>query len=90
MHEIINKYFWDGTQNVSDEFVIRRMLEYASFPDLLKLPFDKLRHYLLNADTDRLRTGEKRKEFIKAILPYIKNTDSLESAVFQMIQDYFG
>lgn len=90
MQNVADKYFWDGSQNLSDEFVIRRMLEYATFPDLLRLPFDKLKAYLLHHDPDRLRTSEKRKQFLKVILPYIETANSLEDAVFQVIEHYFA
>ncbi len=84
------KYFWDGSQNLSDEFIIRRMLEYAAFPDLLQLPFDRLKMYLRHHNPDQLRTSEKRKQFLKVILPYLGTADSLEDAVFQLIAHYFA
>ncbi len=89
MQENINKYLWDGRENISDEFVIRRIVEYAAFPVLLKMPFDRLRDFLLHTDPDRLRTSEKRREFIRVIRPRLETADSLENAVFQMIEDYF-
>jgi hypothetical protein len=90
MQNVDNRYFWDGRQNLSDEFVIRRILEYAAFPELLKLPFDQLKTYLLHHDPDRLRTSEKRKQFLKVISPYLKASNSLEDAVFQLIEHYFA
>lgn len=90
MQNVDNKYFWDGHQNLSDAFIIKRILEYAAFPELLKLPFDKLKEYLLHHDPDRLRTSEKRKQFLKVILPYLETASSLEEAVFQVIEQYFA
>jgi hypothetical protein len=89
MQNVEHKYFWDGNQNLSDRFIIRRMLEYAAFPDLLKLPFDTLKGNLLHIDPDQLRTSEKRKQFLKIILPYLETANSLEDAVFQLIDHYF-
>ena len=89
MPNVKNKYFWDGRSNLSDEFVVRRILEYAAFPDLLNLPFETLKSCLRRIDLDQLRTSEKRKQFLKVILPYFGTADSLEGAVFQLIEHYF-
>jgi len=40
---LLYKYFWDHTRNASDIFKLKRLLEYASFPDLLKIPFEILK-----------------------------------------------
>jgi len=90
MQNVPDKYFWDGKENISDDFVIRRMLEYAAFPDLLKLSFDNIKNYLMRVNPEQLRTSEKRKEFLKVIQPYLETSDSFEDAVFQMVEDYFA
>jgi hypothetical protein len=86
MQNVPHKYFWDGKQNLSDEFVVRRMLEYAAFPDLLKIPFETFKNCLLHLNLDRLRTSEKRKKFLKVIRPYLETAESLEDAVLQLIK----
>ena len=90
MQNVTNKYFWDGRQNLSDEFVVRRMLEYAAFPDLVKFPFETLKTCLRRIDLNRLRTSEKRKRFLKMILPYLETADSLEGAVLQLLNHALG
>ena len=69
--EIAAKYFWDGTQNLSEDFIIRRLLEYAAFPDLLDIPAQRLHAYLLRNDVNRLRcrilrtqTASKTRSFV--------------------------
>ena len=84
--EIAAKYFWDGTQNLSEDFIIRRLLEYAAFPDLLDIPAQRLHAYLLRNDVNRLRASQRRKEFLQAALPYLANANSLEDAVFRMVE----
>ncbi len=37
----LEKYFWDGTDNISDTYFVKRMLEYGAFPDMLKIPLRK-------------------------------------------------
>lgn len=90
MQNVSNKYFWDGAQNLTDEFVVRRMLEYAAFPDLVKLSFETLKTCLRRIDPDQLRTSEKRKRFLKLIRPYLEPADSLEDAVLQLINHSLG
>jgi len=67
----MDKYFWDGEQNLSGEFKLKRILEYASFPDLIHFPISEMKEYLPKLDIDKLRTGQKRKDFIKLIKPHI-------------------
>jgi len=75
---------------MSDQFALRRMLEYAAFPDILRIPFDKLKDGLLQIDLGSLRTDEHRIEFIRVILPHLKAATSLEEAVYKMVDDYFA
>ena len=63
----LNKYFWDQTLNASTHFKTKRLLEYASFPDLLKVPFEQIRKEIPLMDLEKLRTGEKRIAFLKKI-----------------------
>ncbi len=51
-----DKYFWDGASGMSEEFKLKRMLEYASFPDLLSYPLENLKKYISVIDVDKLRT----------------------------------
>ena len=74
MQKNLKKYFWDGDQNISEEYKLRRILEYASFPDLITYPVEDLKKYLPAINIDRLRTGEKRKEFMKLILPFLSDS----------------
>lgn len=81
-----DKYFWDGKENTSGAYRLRRMLEYASFPDLIAYPFEELRKYLDTIQVDRLRTSEKRKAFIKLIQPLVPQSESWDD-VFDRILD---
>ena len=29
-----DKYFWDGEDHISEEYRLKRILEYASFPEM--------------------------------------------------------
>ncbi len=86
MQNALDKYFWDGKEGFSGEFKLRRMIEYASFPDLIKYPFDEVKKYIKHLNPDRLQTGEERKRFIRLLLPYIEESDSWEEAVFAMVE----
>jgi hypothetical protein len=85
MHSALDKYFWDGKEGLSGEFKLRRIIEYASFPDLIKYPFDEVKKYINRINPDKLWTGEERKRFIRLIMPYVEKSDSWEEAVFTMI-----
>ncbi|MCP4158019.1 MAG: hypothetical protein GY757_60485, partial [bacterium] len=50
----LNRYFWDNTQGASDAFKLKRLFEYASFPDLLKIPFDYVKTHFQGVDLNRL------------------------------------
>ncbi len=84
MHDPLKKYFWDGTENLSEGFKLRRIIEYASFPDLIRYPPDKLKIYLDSIDVDSLRTSDKRKRFIRLISPYIAESETWEEIIFKM------
>lgn len=51
----------------SRAFRLKRLFEYASFPDLLKIPFDEVREEIVKMDLQGLRTGETRREFLKRL-----------------------
>ena len=80
----LNKYFWDHTHNASPVFKLRRLIEYAQFPDLLKIPFDEIKQGLGELNVERLRTSEKRKEFIKRLLKVINKSSAWEDAIFSI------
>lgn len=80
MQKSMDKYFWDGRQNLSGEYKLKRILEYASFPDLIAYPVGELKKYLPTINIDNLRTSQKRKTFIKLIsqvLPQSQNWDDI-------------
>ncbi|MFQ5639144.1 MAG: hypothetical protein ACE5IR_14270 [bacterium] len=85
MQKNMNKYFWDGELNVSEEYKLKRIIEYASFPDLIDYPVEDLKKYLPAINIDELRTSEKRKTFIKLILPFIAESQSWDDIVTRMI-----
>jgi len=86
MQKRFHKYFWDGDQNLSDEFKLKRILEYASFPDLIAYPFDDMKKYLPNLNIDRLRTSEKRIGFLKVIRPFLANSNNWDEVFDNLIE----
>jgi hypothetical protein len=48
MQKNMDKYFWDGKQNISGEYKLKRILEYASFPDLIAYPVEELKTSSIN------------------------------------------
>ncbi|MBC8385697.1 MAG: hypothetical protein H8E57_09300 [Candidatus Cloacimonetes bacterium] len=87
MQEILKKYFWDGTENISDEYFLRRMLEYSSFPDLLKIPFNKFKSSINNLDIEKVRTSKARIKFVKCLLPYLEDANDWEEAIFMLYDE---
>lgn len=77
----MDKYFWDGKNNLSEPFILKRVLEYAHFPDLLRSSYDLLKEHIDKIDLDKLRTSPKRILFIKMILPHIKTSTDWEEAI---------
>lgn len=57
MQDRFKKYFWDGTTGWSEAYILRRILEAASFPDLIHYPFDKVKRHFDEIDIGKLRTG---------------------------------
>lgn len=68
---VLAKYFWDHTQSASDFFKLKRLLEYASFPDLLLIPFEFLKSNIKRIDAEKLRTSQTRRRFVREIQNYI-------------------
>ena len=87
MQKELKKYFWDGTENISDNFILKRIIEYSSFPDMIKLDYDILFKNIADINLDRLRTDVKRILFIKAILPYIPESNSWEECIEKMLRN---
>jgi len=85
LNKRLDKYFWDGQSNLSEPFILRRIIEYASFPDLLLYPFEQLKCHMSSIQIDRLRTSEKRKEFFRLLCPYIDHSDTWDEAVMKML-----
>ena len=81
MQKILDKYFWDGKNNLSESFILKRILEYAHFPDLLRSSYDLLKDHIDEIDIDKLRTSPKRILFIKMIFPHIKTSTGWEEAI---------
>jgi hypothetical protein len=85
MSAIQNKYFWDGSENLSTRFKVQRMIEYASFPDMINFPFREFQQGIEKIDLEKLRTSEKRKRFIIMAKPHIVGSQSWEEIVEKMI-----
>jgi hypothetical protein len=81
---ILYKYFWDNTRNASEIFKLKRLLEYASFPDLLKIPFEILKFNIHHIDVERLRTSETRRRFVKEIQNYIHSSRDWDETIFKI------
>lgn len=80
-----NKYFWDGSENLSIRFKVQRIVEYGSFPDMINFPFKDFQEGIENIDPEKLRTSEKRKRFIIMAKPYIAGSQNWEEIVEKMI-----
>ena len=85
MPAVQNKYFWDGSENLSTRFKLRRMIEYASFPDMINFPFEEFKEGIEKIDLEKLRTSENRKRFIIMAKPHIAGSQSWEEIVEKMI-----
>ncbi|HOW52391.1 MAG TPA: hypothetical protein PLV42_10155 [bacterium] len=79
------RYFWDGTGNLSDRFKLQRLLEYASFPDMLKIPWDLVVREIENIPVDKLRTSDNRKRFLRYLFPHIATSSSWIEAIRRMM-----
>ena len=81
MQKQIDKYLWDGASNISGEYKLKRIIEYASFPDLISYPLEDFKKYLPAIRIENLRTSKKRKEFIKCILPFLSGSQTWEEII---------
>lgn len=85
MPDTQNKYFWDGSENLSTRFKVQRMIEYGSFPDMINFPFKAFQEEIEKIDLEKLRTSEKRKKFVMMAKPYVVDSQSWEDVVAKMI-----
>jgi len=76
-----NKYFWDNTEKANDIFKLRRIFEYASFPDLIKTPFDLIRKNIDAIELKKLRTSESRIKFLILIKNVAHTCQTWEEAI---------
>ncbi len=88
MQKRFHKYFWDGLENWSPEYELKRILEYASFPDMLKYPFEEVKENLHKLKLEKLWTSGERKELIIKLAPFVKDSNSWEEAIWAMINFY--
>lgn len=87
----LNKYFWDGSrESFSEEFQLRRIIEYASFPDLIQTPFDLVRRNINKIDLSVLRTNKSRIELINVLKQYIAESNSWEDAIKKYVDNCFN
>lgn len=85
MHERFNKYFWDGgAASCSEAFRLRRIIEYASFPDLIHYPYPLFSRYVKTLELDTLRTTTPRRDLVKLLAQKADKATSWEEA-FAMI-----
>lgn len=84
MQKNFDKYFWDGRENISGAFAVKRILEYASFPDLIAYPFEEIKKYIVELPIDQLRTSQKRKSFLKMLLPLLQLSETWDE-VFEKL-----
>ena len=82
----MDKYFWDGDGSISEAYKLKRILEYASPPDLITYPVEDLKKYLPAIHVDGLRTGPQRKEFIALIMPFLSDAQSWEDMIHRLIK----
>ncbi len=82
-----SKYFWDGKTGWTDDFILRRVIESASFEDLINYPFDDLKLNFGKIPLQKLRTGESRKKFILYLSPFINISNSWQEAIEKMLAD---
>ncbi|NIA30814.1 MAG: hypothetical protein GWP06_12990 [Actinobacteria bacterium] len=64
---------------------MRRILEYASFPDLIHYPLNELKMYLPELNIDTLRTSKKRIAFIKLINPLLSESESWDDVLTKFV-----
>jgi len=80
----LEKYFWDHTRNASELFKLKRLLEYASFPDLLLIPFEFLKNNIKHIDAEKLRTSQTRRRFVQEIQNYIDTSNNWDETLMRI------
>lgn len=92
MEQRFHKYFWDtGVSTGNDPSILppiyrfRRILEYASFPDMIHYPFAEVQELLPTMPLDRLRISQDRRALLSAILPYLAQSTNWEEAIMTMV-----
>jgi len=89
MHPNYKMYFWDGNEVTDQPFIVQRIFEYARFDDLIHYPFEEVRMHIDKIALHKLRTGEKRKQFLIRLKPFIHDSNSWEEAIWKMVAPYF-
>jgi len=85
------KYFWDGNiDSFSPQFRLSRVIEYASFPDLLRYPFEEVKRVIDHISIEHLRVGESRKKFLSYMKPYVQMSDSWDEAIGRYVKEALG
>mgnify|MGYP001582461804 CR=1 FL=1 len=75
-------------ENISAVYKLRRIIEYAGFPDLIQYPFEEVQVSINSLPLEKLRTSEDRQEFIVKLAPFIASANSWEDAIWKMIEHY--
>lgn len=80
------KYFWDAESDAfSPEYRLVRLFEYASFYDLLKIPYSELCTGLKKIKLDHYRIPEARQLLLERIKPYLSTSRSMAEAIKQYV-----
>jgi len=89
MQEMFYKFFWSGKNidELSAKERLTRIVEYADFPHLIHYPYLEFKENIFLLNIDKLWTDEVRKKFIKAILPYVKFSNSWDELLKSFIQN---
>ncbi len=94
MHERFHKYFWSGYRgdhrnkdisDFADFYKLQRILEYASVPDLIQYPFSEFKKHISEIRIDKMWTDNMRKNFIKALLPFLPESNSWDELLEKFI-----
>ena len=85
MQERYNKYFWDGIGGWNDEYIVRRILERASFPDLIGFPFGEVKSQIDRIDINKLWTSDTRKRFLLHLQPHIHTCNNWKETIEKMV-----
>lgn len=85
MQERFNKYFWDSAGGWNNEYIVRRILERASFADLIGFPYNEVKSQIDKIDINKLWTSETRKHFLIHLKPHIKSCNLWEEAIEKLV-----